>query len=96
MRTASIGLIVITLVVVSAAVSARPPEASRKLANSSDGPEVGRVRMRDRIVPLTRASLAEGGAANKLKEAFATEIIADIDPKHRNLADARESPTRER
>jgi hypothetical protein len=51
MRTVSIGLIVLTLVVVSAAVSARPPEASRKLANSSDGPEVGRVRMRDRIVP---------------------------------------------
>jgi hypothetical protein len=48
--------------------------------------------MRDRIVPLTRASLADGGAANKLKEAFATEIIADIDPKHRNLADARETP----
>src|SRR5262245_50206393 len=99
MRTAGIGLIVLTIVVASAAVSARPPGASQVDSDSSDqsgGPEVGRVRMRDRIVPLTRASLAEGGAASALKEAFATEIMADIEPEHRDTADARDTPKRER
>jgi hypothetical protein len=42
--------------------------------------------MRDRIVPLTRASLAEGGAASELDEAFAADIMADIDHGHRKSA----------
>jgi hypothetical protein len=91
MHIATIGLVfVCAIFFVCAAASARPPEAPAKPERSS-GPEVGRLRMRDRVVPLTRASLAEGGEASELKEAFATEIMADIDHEHRSTADARDT-----
>ena len=85
----STAVITAIAVLVCTAASARPPEAQPVAGTGK--PIVGKVRMRDRVVPLTQASLAEGGAARELNRAFAEELMADIDHEHRNADDDRGS-----
>ena len=58
---------------------------SAKHLHAADGaPIIGRVRMRDQTLDLTRTSVAEGGPAGRLGPGVA-EIMADVDRDSRDV-----------
>lgn len=69
----AVAIIVVLSALVCTAALAKPPSATGHAA------VVGRVQFRDRIVDLSRASIAEGGAAYELVRGRAT-VMADIMP----------------
>lgn len=87
----SVAIAIITVLPACAEVPARPP--AQPLHTESGEPIVGRVRMRDQTLDLTRSSVAEGGPAGRLGRGVA-EIMADVDrdSRDRRTIDAPQQP----
>ncbi len=78
-RTTQIfGLVAGMLTVSAAGALARPPVPSSSLLKHQDPPLVGRVRTREGVIDLTRASVSEGGAAHDVAQGTAG-VIADAE-----------------
>jgi len=76
-------LVVAVLLLTSCAEVARAPSVqTHSLAGADGAPLIGRLRMRDQTLDLTRTSIRAGGPAHDAAQGVA-QIIADIDESKR-------------
>lgn len=96
LRALFVGVAACLVAGINAPAGARPPDngsSGRPAALNAvpgSGPLIGRVRIRGRVIDLTRASLAEGGPAHEMASGVAN--LADInrvDLRRREVSDPR-------
>jgi hypothetical protein len=83
-RTVVSGILGGSVIVACAAARARPSGPAGEAAGGADravassAHVVGRLRLRAEVIDLSASSLARGGAAEDLSEAYAMPVHADV------------------
>lgn len=74
------GLGIAGLGLVAAVANAKPPVGGASAPEAAAERVIGRMRLRGEVIDLSLSSLAAGGVASDLAEAYAQPVSADIDP----------------